>query len=102
PACYGSAWVWGSNSSGVFGNGGNTGSSAIPVQALTGVIATSDGAHHIMALLNSSQVDDWGSEQTGELGFGGLDQPDYKPIPAGLIGFPNQQVLGGAVATAAG
>ena len=67
----GNPWAWGSNTSGVLGNGTMT-DTATPVQLsnLTAVITVAAGQNSSMALKSDGTVWAWGNNGLGELGNG--------------------------------
>jgi alpha-tubulin suppressor-like RCC1 family protein len=69
----GTVWVWGQNSSGQFGNGAASGSSATAVQVntLTNIVAISaTNSNHTLALKSDGSVWAWGNNSWGQVGDG--------------------------------
>ena len=75
---------WGSNSSGVLGAGGTSGSSLKPIAVSTSgvlagktVTAISAGQLHSVALVSDGTVVAWGSNSSGQLGTGNTTQSSF-------------------------
>lgn len=69
---HGKVWVMGGNEYGQLGNGAFEGEALEPtiITALDGIIATSTGGNHSVALKKDGTVWTWGLNRTGQLGNG--------------------------------
>jgi alpha-tubulin suppressor-like RCC1 family protein len=77
-------YCWGMNDSGYLGNGTTAGSpTPVPVNRPMGVIFTdlAIGEIHTCAIGNDSKTYCWGSNGSGELGDGSINQSRYTPTP---------------------
>ena len=84
----GTAWCWGSGSSGQIGDGSALSRSlATQVTGLTGVKKVVAGSNTSCALLSGGDVYCWGSDDDGELGDGDPAADSYTPVKTvGLTG----------------
>ncbi len=100
----GSVWAWGSNSSGICGQGtvGGAYSPAVRVRgvggngSLTDIIDIAAGTGHNLALASDGRVLAWGSNQFGELG------PGLPLLPPYSHSFPAYVKAAGAAADITG
>jgi alpha-tubulin suppressor-like RCC1 family protein len=93
-----SAWCWGSNRAGEFGDG-NTGIQTYtltptPVSGLTNAVSLSTGVDHTCAVLDDGTAECWGANARGQLGDG--NAPTSSLTPTAVSGLTN------AVSIAAG
>ncbi|HEV7586436.1 MAG TPA: IPT/TIG domain-containing protein [Solirubrobacteraceae bacterium] len=93
----GTVMAWGNDESGQLGTGVTKPSSTVPVavKGLTGVTAISAGGQFSLALTNKGTVDAWGSDDSGQLGSTGFEEPS-SDVPVQVSG------LSGVTAIAAG
>jgi alpha-tubulin suppressor-like RCC1 family protein len=93
----GTAWAWGSNYSGKLGTSAVSDDKNHPVPAkvlqLTNAVAISAGGNHSMALKKDGTVWTWGSNYSGQLGYG---NDNWSKVPKQVKG------LTGVIAISAG
>jgi alpha-tubulin suppressor-like RCC1 family protein len=93
----GTVMAWGNDESGQLGTGVTKPSSTVPlaVKGLTGVTAISGGGQFSLALTKAGTVEAWGSDEVGQLGNVGFEEP-LSDVPLQVSG------LSGVTAIAAG
>jgi alpha-tubulin suppressor-like RCC1 family protein len=82
----GAVLCWGDNSAGQLGNGtiGASSPAAVAVKGLTDAIALSAGARHTCALKGNGSVACWGSNSSGQLGDGSINDKAAATTVVGL------------------
>jgi alpha-tubulin suppressor-like RCC1 family protein len=85
----GTVWAWGNNWDGQVGNGTMRNAAMAPsqVKGLSGMVATSAGGCHSMALKKDGSVWVWGSNQEGQMGPGGDRRKGADVVPTRVPGL---------------
>jgi alpha-tubulin suppressor-like RCC1 family protein len=92
-ASNGVVWAWGSNGSGVLGDGTMTDRAIpVPVTGLPTAKAVAAGNYHSIALASDGNVWTWGDNGLGQLGTG--QQPTYSVTPVQVPGLSAVHAIG--------
>jgi alpha-tubulin suppressor-like RCC1 family protein len=97
----GTVLCWGDNSAGQLGNGtiGAGSLAAVAVKGLTDAIALSAGSRHTCALKGNGSVACWGSNSSGQLGDGSIND---KAAATTVIGLTDAVAISAGKSTGAG